>query len=74
MKLIVMDSYIHGLHYTKDGNFNLSQHDKKMDLQDTPLTDGTMYYAHEKDYEEYKAQMALHKKENPEAFNRVLIS
>ena len=41
------------LSYSKDGNFQHSQHIKKMDKEDIPLTKGAAYYADENEYEEY---------------------
>ena len=41
------------LSYSKDGNFQHSQHIKKMDKEDIPLTKGAAYYADENEYEQY---------------------
>ena len=39
--------------FSKDGNFQQSQHSKKYDKDDVPLTKGKAYYADEDKYEEY---------------------
>jgi hypothetical protein len=41
------------MYYAKDGNFVSNQHDKKMDLLDTPLTDGASYIPHSQLVDEY---------------------
>ncbi|TFY52794.1 hypothetical protein EVJ58_g9813 [Rhodofomes roseus] len=46
--------YKDALHFAKDGNFSLSQHDKKMDAHDFPLMDGAAYYVDSNKYREYK--------------------
>ncbi|KAI0682452.1 hypothetical protein BC835DRAFT_1235178, partial [Cytidiella melzeri] len=46
--------YLDALHYGKDGNFSLNQHDKKMDELDVALTEGAAYYADIKKHEECK--------------------
>ncbi|KAI0040003.1 hypothetical protein FA95DRAFT_1503466 [Auriscalpium vulgare] len=38
------DQYVHALFYAKDGNFQLHQHMKKMDLDDVAFTRGGGYY------------------------------
>ena len=49
--------YIHMLSYSKDGNFQQHQHDKKMDMKDIPLTKGAAYYADEDEYTEFQQCM-----------------
>ena len=39
--------------FSKDRNFQQSQHSKKYDKDDVPLTKGKAYYADEDKYEEY---------------------
>ena len=39
--------------FSKDGNFQQSQHLKKYDKEDVPLTKGKSYYADEDEYEDY---------------------
>ena len=39
--------------FSKDGNFQQSQHSKKYDKDDVPLTKGKAYYVDEDKYEEY---------------------
>ena len=39
--------------FSKDGNFQQSQHSKKYDKEDVPLTKGKAYYADEDEYEDY---------------------
>ena len=36
-----------------DGNFQLNQKDKAMDVNDRPLTMGAAYYPHEEQYMQY---------------------
>lgn len=53
-----LNRYAHVLSYSKDGNFMQSQHDKKMDKDDFPLTKGASYYAHEDEYASYLERMS----------------
>ena len=39
--------------FSKDRNFQQSQHSKNYDKDDVPLTKGKAYYADEDEYEEY---------------------
>ncbi|KAI1796811.1 hypothetical protein LXA43DRAFT_879378 [Ganoderma leucocontextum] len=57
------DSYVDMLFYTIDGNFQAAQKFKPMDMTDFPLTTGTAYYAHERDYEIYRAKLGPRRKE-----------
>ncbi|KAI0061020.1 hypothetical protein BV25DRAFT_1827265 [Artomyces pyxidatus] len=52
------DEYIHALIYAKDGNFQQSQHKKKMDLLDSAFTRGGGYYADEVECACYLASVA----------------
>lgn len=52
--------YKDALHYAKDGNFNINQHDKKMDHEDFALTDGAAYYADNEEYEHYLKEMQVY--------------
>lgn len=45
--------YLDAFHYAKDGNFVLCQHSKKLDMDDSPLTDGAAYYVDNGKYAEY---------------------
>ncbi|KAH9829608.1 uncharacterized protein C8Q71DRAFT_863183 [Rhodofomes roseus] len=54
------DRYKDALHYAKDGNFHLSQHDKKMDHADVPLMDGAAYYVHSDAYRDYLEKMNVY--------------
>ncbi|KAH9934387.1 uncharacterized protein B0H18DRAFT_870111, partial [Fomitopsis serialis] len=54
------ERYKDALHYAKDGNFSLSQHDKKMDHEDLPLMDGAAYYVNSKDYRDYLEKMQVY--------------
>ncbi|KAH9912082.1 uncharacterized protein B0H18DRAFT_1056642 [Fomitopsis serialis] len=51
------DRYKDALHYGKDGNFTLHQHDKKMDPLDFPLMNGGAYYVDSEKYQEYLEKM-----------------
>ena len=53
-----MNRYIHALSYSKDGNFQQNQVEKKMDQFDCPLTKGASYYANEDDYASYLKRMS----------------
>ena len=39
--------------YSKDGNFQQTQHNKRMDKNDVALTKGASYYVNEDGYAEY---------------------
>lgn len=52
--------YKDALHYGKDRNYSLNQHNKKMDDLDMPLTEGTAYYITNKKLEECKAKVSKH--------------
>ena len=39
--------------YSKDGNFQQTQHNKRMDKNDVALTKGESYYINEDKYAEY---------------------
>lgn len=49
--------YLDALHYGKDGNFRLHQHNKKMDELDMALTEGAAYYADTNKHEECKRKV-----------------
>ncbi|KAI1785018.1 hypothetical protein LXA43DRAFT_976457 [Ganoderma leucocontextum] len=57
------DSYLDMFFYTIDGNFQSAQKFKPMDMTDFPLTTGAAYYAHEGDYEIYRAKLGPRRKE-----------
>ncbi|KAI1789500.1 hypothetical protein LXA43DRAFT_892819 [Ganoderma leucocontextum] len=57
------DSYLDMFFYTIDGNFQSAQKFKPMDMTDFPLTTGAAYYAHERDYEIYRAKLGPRRKE-----------
>ncbi|KAH9931367.1 uncharacterized protein B0H18DRAFT_1116521 [Fomitopsis serialis] len=54
------EQYKDALHYGKDGNFSLSQHDKKMDHADPPLMDGAAYYVDSEAYRDYLDKMKVY--------------
>ncbi|KAH9936214.1 uncharacterized protein B0H18DRAFT_852415, partial [Fomitopsis serialis] len=54
------DWYKDALHYAKDGNFSLHQHDKKMDPLDFPLMNGGAYYVDSDKYQEYLDKMKVY--------------
>lgn len=45
--------YLDAFHYAKDGNFVLCQHSKRLDMDDSPLTDGAAYYVDNGKYADY---------------------
>ena len=44
------------LYFNMDGNFQLNQKEKMMDLNDRPLTMGAAYYPHEERYMQYLSE------------------
>ena len=58
--LVILVRYLDALHYSKDGNFTLNQHAKKMDELDDAFTEGLAYYADSKKHEECKKKTLPH--------------
>ncbi|KAH9919675.1 uncharacterized protein B0H18DRAFT_1001893 [Fomitopsis serialis] len=63
------DRYKDALHYGKDGNFTLHQHDKKMDPLDFPLMNGGAYYVDSEKYQEYLEKMKVYEDAQDETAN-----
>ena len=49
----VRERYLDALHWTVDGNFQLSQRKKRMDPDDFALTEGAGYFANAREYAEF---------------------
>lgn len=54
-KVLIEHRYKDALFYGKDGNFQLNQHQKKMDDLDRPLTEEVAYYANTKKHADFVA-------------------
>lgn len=50
-------SFLDAFYYAADGNFQARQKSKPLDENDTPLSMGAMYYAHEKDVAELEKNL-----------------